>query len=144
MSRSDEVPRALLERLLRAVNDHDLDALVSCFSEDYVNETPVHPLRGFSGRDQVRKNWTQIFTGVPDVRAEVPRAAVEDDTLWTEWDLSGSRSDGEAFHLRGVVIFGVARGHITSASFYLEPVEHATGDVDAATVRLVGTTKESS
>jgi ketosteroid isomerase-like protein len=144
MTRSDEGPRALLERLLPAVNDHDLDALVSCFSEDYVNETPAHPLRGFGGRDQVRKNWAQIFAGVPDVHAEVPRAAADGDTLWTEWDMSGSRTDGGAFHMRGVVIFGVTDDRATSARFYLEPVEHATGDVDAATVRLVGSTKEAS
>src|ERR1700712_2901890 len=48
---------SVLERLLRAVNDHDLEALVSCFAEDYANETPVHPQRGFRGNDQVRRNW---------------------------------------------------------------------------------------
>jgi hypothetical protein len=59
MTGSERGPRAFLRRLQRAVNDHDIEALVSCFAEDYVNETPAHPLRGFSGRDQVRKNWTQ-------------------------------------------------------------------------------------
>jgi hypothetical protein len=77
MTGSERGPRAFLRRLQRAVNDHDIEALVSCFAEDYVNETPAHPLRGFSGRDQVRKNWTQIFAGVPDARAEVPRVAVD-------------------------------------------------------------------
>jgi len=139
MTGSEQGPRAFLQRLQRAVNDHDIEALVSCFAEQYVNETPAHPLRGFSGRDQVRKNWTQIFAGAPDVRAEVPRVAVDGDTLWTEWDMSGGRSDGGVFHMSGVVIFGVTGGRATSARFYLEPVEHATGDVDALTVRLLGT-----
>jgi hypothetical protein len=31
----------MLERLVRATNDHDLDALTSCFALDYRNETPV-------------------------------------------------------------------------------------------------------
>lgn len=128
----------VLERLLAAANAHDLDGLVACFAPGYVNETPAHPLRGFRGNEQVRTNWTQIFAGVPDFRAEVPRAATDGDTLWTEWDMSGTRPDGVPFRMRGVVIFGVGDDVITSARFYLEPVEETTGNVDAHTHRLVG------
>jgi ketosteroid isomerase-like protein len=95
---------------------------------------------GFRGRGQVRRNWTQIFAGVPDLRARLPRMTVEGDTVWTEWDISGTRGDGAAFLMRGVVIFGVTDASITSARFYLEPVEEASGDVDAHTRRVVGTT----
>jgi ketosteroid isomerase-like protein len=66
---------------LAAVNDHDLDALVACFAPDYVNETPARPQRGFRGREQVRRNWTQIFAGVPDIRAAVPRYATDGHML---------------------------------------------------------------
>ncbi|MGZ5301942.1 MAG: nuclear transport factor 2 family protein, partial [Actinomycetota bacterium] len=61
----------LVERLARATNEHDLDALTACFAPEYVNETPAHPERGFRGRDQVRKNWEQIFGAVPDLEADV-------------------------------------------------------------------------
>ncbi|MEJ7803747.1 MAG: nuclear transport factor 2 family protein [Candidatus Limnocylindria bacterium] len=131
---------AVLQRLLGAVNTHDLDGMVRCFADDYINETPAHPQRGFGGREQVRTNWTQIFAGVPDLRAHVPRAAVVGDTVWTEWDISGHRRDGNAFLMRGVVIFGVTGAAISSARFYLEPVEESSGDVDAHTERVVGTT----
>ena len=60
-------PNAFVDRLLQATNDHDLEALVACFADDYENETPVHPARGFRGREQVRRNWEQIFAHVPDV-----------------------------------------------------------------------------
>lgn len=40
----------------------------------------AHPERGFTGRDQVRRNWEQIFAAVPDVTAEVVRIAVDGDT----------------------------------------------------------------
>jgi ketosteroid isomerase-like protein len=69
-----------VDRLVRATNDRDLEALVACFAEDYENETPVHPARGFSGREQVRRNWEQIFTHVPDLRTEVKRSAIDGDT----------------------------------------------------------------
>lgn len=127
----------VVDRLVRALNAHDLDGLVACFAEDYVNETPVHPLRGFKGSAQVRTNWTQIFAGVPDVRADILREVADGDQVWTEWDMSGNRIDGSAFGMRGVVILGVVDDAIASARFYLEPVEEASGDVDDHTRRVV-------
>lgn len=139
MEAAAQGPRIVLERLVAAINAHDLDALVSCFADGYVNETPAHPQRGFRGNDQVRRNWAQIFAGVPDIRASVPRSAAADDALWTEWELSGTRTDGVAFLLRGVVIFVVGATQITAARFYLEPVEDTSGDVVAHTRRVLGT-----
>jgi len=128
----------VIDRLVGAVNGHDLEGLVSCFAEDYVNETPVHPQRGFRGSDQVRTNWAQIFAGVPDMKAAVLRRAESDGQVWTEWDMSGSRGeDGGPFLMRGVVIFGIRADVISSARFYLEPAEEASGDVDAHTRRVV-------
>jgi len=86
----------------------------------------------------VRRNWSQLFAGVPDLRARLPRMTVDGDTVWTEWDLAGTRKDGVAFLMRGVSIFGVADGRLAWVRFYLEPVEEASGDVDAHTRRVVG------
>lgn len=135
---------AVIDRLIHAVNGHDLEGLVSCFANDYVNETPVHPLRGFTGNDQVRTNWTQIFAGVPDIEAAVLRRAEGENQVWTEWEMSGTRSeDGGQFLMRGVVIFGISGDVISSARFYLEPAEEASGGVNAHTRRVV-TGRESS
>jgi ketosteroid isomerase-like protein len=99
-----------VERLLQATNDHDLDALVACFAEDYENETPAHPARRFRGSAQVRRNWEQIFMFVPDLRAEAARTAMDGEVIWTEWEMTGTRRDGSAHCMRGVVIFGVGNG----------------------------------
>lgn len=131
---------AIVNRLVQAVNEHDLDNLVSCFADDYLNETPVHPQRGFMGSDQVRTNWTQIFAGVPDIKAAVLRRVEIDDQVWTEWEMSGTRvEDSGPFLMRGVVIFGISGDVISSARFYLEPAEtgEASGNVDAHTRRVV-------
>jgi len=125
-------PAALVDRLKQATNDHDLDALVECFAPDYRNETPAHPERGFTGREQVAKNWTQIFAAIPDVRAEVLRCAVDGDTVWSEWEHRGTRPDGTAHIMRGVVIFGIVDGLASWARFYLEPVQDGGGSVDDA------------
>jgi uncharacterized protein (TIGR02246 family) len=138
MGRDDQGPAAVVRRLAEAVNAHDLEAMVALFADDYVNVTPAHPRRGFGGSQQVRRNWSQLFAGVPDLRAEVLGAAVDGDRVWTEWDIAGTRRDGGPFAMRGVVIFGVTGDRIASARFYLEPVEETSGDVDAHTARVVG------
>lgn len=135
-------PPQVLERLLAAINAHELEAMVSCFADDYTNETPVHPPRGFRGREQVRTNWSQIFAAVPNIQARVVRSTVDGDTLWTEWDIAGDRADGARFLMRGVVMFGVAGDTIASARFYLEPVEDTSGDVNAHTHRVTGTSDQ--
>ena len=134
----------VLDRLLAAINAHELEAMVSCFAEDYSNETPVHPPRGFRGQEQVRTNWSQIFAAVPNIQARVVRSSVDGDTLWTEWDIDGDRADGARFLIRGVVIFGIAADTIASARFYLEPVEDTSGDVDTHTRRVTGTTDQGN
>ena len=134
---------ALVNRLLEALNEHDLDGLVACFADDYVNETPAHPPRGFRGSEQVRRNWTQIFASVPNVRAWLPRTTVDGSTVWTEWEMWGTRTDGADFRMRGVVIFTIPDDVITSARFYLEPVEESSGDINAATRQVTGTPDEA-
>lgn len=132
-------PSAVLDALERATDAHDLDALVDCFSPDYRNETPVHPARGFTGREQVRRNWQQIFAAVPDLRARVLRSTVAGATVWSEWEMAGTRRDGVEHLMRGVVVLEVADGRAASARFYLEPVDRESGDVDAAVRATVGT-----
>jgi ketosteroid isomerase-like protein len=124
--------REWLDRLIRATNAHDLDALVACFADDYVNVTPTHPSRGFTGSGQVRRNWQQIFAAVPDVRAQVVAAAVDGNTAWTQWDMCGTRLDGSAHRMAGVIVFEVVDGLAQHATFFLEPVDDSSGTVDEA------------
>ena len=138
MSHAYGNPVGLLDKLLASVNGHDLEGLVNCFAEDYVNQTPAHPQRSFRGREQVRRNWTQIFGTISDIQARVPGTAVDGQTLWTEWEMSGTRADGEPFLMRGVVIFDFTGVLISSARFYLEPVENTSGDVEEAVIDAVG------
>jgi hypothetical protein len=110
---------ALLDRLVDAVNAHDLEALVACFASGYRNETPAHPARGFTGSGQVRRNWSRLFSGIPDIGAQVLRRAIDGETAWTEWELRGTRTDGVRQLMRGVMIFTARDGLLTGARFYL-------------------------
>ena len=125
-------PIEVVHRLAQATTDHDLDGIVDCFAEDYVNETPAHPARGFRGREQVRRNWARILQGVPDISARVVAFAVDGHTVWSEWAMTGTRRDGTTHEMCGVNVFEVEGERVRSARFYLEPVEHTSGTVDEA------------
>jgi ketosteroid isomerase-like protein len=124
--------RAWVDRLVAATNAHDLEALVGCFARDYRNITPAHPGRGFTGREQVRRNWEQIFASVPDLRADVVASTVDGSTVWTQWDMRGTRADGSAHRMAGVIIFDVTGDVAQAATFFLEPVDAGADSVDQA------------
>ncbi len=115
-------PSAFLSRLVEATNAHDLDSIVECFTHDYVNRTPCHPARGFTGTDQVRRNWAAILAGVPDLVASVVEECTHGDRVWSEWEMRGTRRDHAPHLMRGVMIFEVEGDRARSCRFYLEPV----------------------
>ena len=122
----------LVERLNAAMNAHDLDAFVALFAPDYDSRQPAHPDRAFTGSEQVRANWSEIFAGVPDFRSELIGAAADGDTVWSEW-----RWDGTGLEMAGVIVFSVRDGLIAWARLYVEPVEHGEG-IEAAVHDMSG------
>ncbi len=135
-ARSPE-PLAVVERLRDATNAHDREAIVACFAADYRNETPLHPARGFVGNEQVRQNWTHILAAIPDVSTEIVASVAAGDTVWSEWEHRGTRRDGSRHLMRGVIVFGVRDAVITSARFFLEPVDDSGDGVDVTVQRQV-------
>jgi ketosteroid isomerase-like protein len=129
---------ALLERLVCTVNAHDLDGLVALFSDDVVSEQPMHPSRNFTGRAQIRTNWTEIFGAVPDLHADLIRSVADGDAIWAEWSWIGTRRDGAPFALRGVTVLVVRDDVIARVTFYLEPVEVDGAAIGQAVREAVG------
>ena len=129
-------PADVVERLHEAMNRHDLEAFLACIDVDYRSEQPVHPPRGFGGREQVEKNWSAIFEGVPDFHAELLATATGGDKVWSEWHWTGTRRNEAPLDLRGVTLFGVRDGRIVSGRLYMEEVEAAGGDIDETVRRL--------
>jgi ketosteroid isomerase-like protein len=124
--------------LAAALNSHDLSAFVSLFAEDYDSKQPVHPDRAFRGSEQVRANWSAVFSGVPDFRAELIATAVDGETLWSEWRWRGTRQDGSPLDMAGVIICGVEAGRIAWARLYVEPVERDGERIDAVVREMSG------
>ena len=121
----------IMDRLLAAMNAHDLDELVACFALDYDSQQPAHPGRHFRGSDQVRKNWEGVFSGVPDFSAELVMSTLIGDGVEVgEWRWQGTHTDGSPFAMQGVIVTGVQDNRITWGRLYMEPVEQGGADIN--------------
>ncbi len=132
-------PLTVIERLHHAQNQRDLEAFLDCFTPDYQSEQPCHPDRAFGSRDQVGKNWSSIFTNVPDFRSDMLGSVTQGDRVWTEWHWYGTRVDGTRLAVRGVTIFGLQGDRICSGRLYMESVEEQGAGIDAAVGHLTHT-----
>ena len=128
--------RTLLERITEAQNSHDAELLASYFADDYRSAQPAHPGRAFSGRAQVHENWSSVFAGVPDFRAELLAFCRTGAVEWGEFDWRGHHADGSPFAMCGVIIVEVRDDQIASGRLYMEPVEDLGDGIDAAVARL--------
>ena len=128
----------VIDRLAVAMNAHDLDAAAGLIHEDCRSEQPAHPGRAFTGRAQMRANWEAMFAGIPDFHAEIRRSVQDGETTWTEWHWSGTRSDGQAFEVRGVTLFEVTGGQVVAGRLYLEDVERDVVSIEQAVEDLSG------
>jgi hypothetical protein len=122
---------SVVARLHNAMNQHDLEAFVGYFDPGYQSEQPVHPGRGFGGRDQVRKNWSGIFESFPDFKAELLRHTTDGDTMWAEWHWTAT-----GLNMRGVTIMGVEEERIVWGRLYMESVEGTEETIDEAVQRM--------
>ncbi len=112
--------QSVIERLHRAQNDHDLDAFVACFHDDYRSDQPCHP-RQFRGSEQVRENWSSIFREIQDFRAELVALTGDANIAWAEWNWTGTQPDGSSLNVRGVT----RDNRIAWGRLYMEPVEQS-------------------
>src|SRR6266581_9404430 len=90
-----------LADFVAAVATHDADRVVACFTEDCEFVLPQHPARGFTGRDQARRNWQTIFETVPDLQVSLLNSSTNDDGCWAELEYRGTRLDAEPHLMRG-------------------------------------------
>jgi hypothetical protein len=100
---------------------------VDCFAPDYVNVTRAHPVRGFRGRAQVRKNWAHTFAAVLFLRSVVGCASA-----WLE--AMARRDSPRLAHLLGFVPAAVVLSVWLQYHFYLNSFRLVGGAIPAATV----------
>ncbi len=134
----------VLERITAAQNAHDVELFASYFADDYRSDQPAHPGREFSGRAQVRENWSSVFAGVPDFRAELLAVCRDGAVEWGEVSWHGHHGDGAVFAMRGVLVATIRDGQIASTRLYVEPVEQRDEDIEAAVEQLYRPPRQDS
>ena len=118
----------MLEAIADAFNRHDVDAVMSFFTDDCVFETPRGPEpcgRRLVGRDAVREGVAARFAGIPDVHYGDGTHWVLGDRGVSEWTLTGTTTDGERLELRGCDLWTFRDGKVLKKDSYWKRVEPA-------------------
>jgi ketosteroid isomerase-like protein len=121
----------LVTRPYAAMNAHDIEAFVGCFAQGW-RERAALAARAFRGREQVRANWSAVFTGPPDFRTELVRVDAVGDTAWSERRWEGTQTDGGRLDMAGAIILRVRDDRVALARLNIEPVERTGRGIDAA------------
>ena len=115
-----------LDALLDAFNAHDVDAILSFFTEDCVLDMPRGPAPGglrLVGKEQVRKGFQSRFDGIPDIRYGDERHFVSGDRGVSEWTIRGTQATGERIEVRGCDLFEFTDGKISRKDSFWKIVE---------------------
>jgi limonene-1,2-epoxide hydrolase len=126
-------PRLVIERLVHALNAHDIDAVVDCFDPLYHTEQPVHPERAYRGREQIHKEWSETLKRLPDFRAKVIRMVTDKETVWTEWSWIGTEKNKTRVEMVGVAIYAVRNNRFIWGRAYMEPIQKLGTGIEALT-----------
>jgi hypothetical protein len=85
---------SVLDALCSAINSRDARQAAACFTADFTCERPLRPHEGFVGSARVQENWTDLFTRLPDLHAEVLRHISDGAEVWSEWEMRGTDRTG--------------------------------------------------
>jgi ketosteroid isomerase-like protein len=121
-----ETATAPLQGLLDAFNAHDLDAIMSFFTEDCVFDTPRGPAPGgqrLVGKEQVRQGFQTRFDGIPDIHYGDDRHWACGDRAVSEWTIRGTQATGEPIEVRGCDLFELTDGKISRKDAFWKIVD---------------------
>jgi ketosteroid isomerase-like protein len=121
MTSTHAVTVATMEEVLDAFNRHDLDAIMTFFTEDATLDMPRGPDPWGSrkvGKTAVREGLAARFAGIPDVHYSEDRHMVCGDRGVSEWLLTGTTTSGERIAVRGCDLWEFRDGLISRKDSY--------------------------
>ncbi|MDX6690987.1 MAG: hypothetical protein QOG15_2444 [Solirubrobacteraceae bacterium] len=123
---SAETGTPSLAALLDAFNAHDVDAIMSFFTDDCVFDTPRGPAPGghrLVGTQQVAKGFQARFDGIPDIHYGDDRHWTFGDRGVSEWTIRGTTATGEPIVVRGCDLFEFTSGKISRKDSFWKIVD---------------------
>jgi steroid delta-isomerase-like uncharacterized protein len=105
-----------LQAVLDAFNAHDVDAILSFFTDDCVFDTP----RGqrHVGKEAVAKGFQARFDGIPDIVYGDDRHFTCGDRGVSEWTIRGTQLTGGPIEVRGCDLFEFSNGKVSRKDSY--------------------------
>ncbi len=104
---------AVVTEYLSALSSHDVDRIVGCVSDDFVNQHTSALATSSEGRESYRTRLPHFLAEFESLRYDVLETIVEGDRAAVRYRMTAVY-DGRAIALPGVMIFHVAGGHISS------------------------------
>lgn len=116
-----KVTKDFLQSFADAFNAHDVKAIMSHMTEDCVFEASAGPdVNGerFSGQEEVRKAFENVFATFTDAHWGTPRHFIQGDRGFSEWVFSGTKADGAKVEVTGCDLFTFRAGKIAVKNSY--------------------------
>jgi ketosteroid isomerase-like protein len=115
-----------LEAITEAFNRHDVDAIMSFFSDDATFDAPRGPDAWGSravGKDEIARAFRARFEGLPDVHYGDGRHFVCGDRGVSEWLLTGATPDGARVEVRGCDLWEFRGSEVVRKDSYWKIVD---------------------
>ncbi len=115
------VSKEFLQSFADAFNAHDTRAIMSHMTEDCVFEASAGPdVNGekFTGQEQVRKAFENVFTVFPDAKWSKATHFISGDRGFSEWIFTGTKPDGTKVEVTGCDLFTFKDGKIAIKNSY--------------------------
>lgn len=118
---SKDVTEEFLQSFAEAFNAHDIKRIMSHMTEDCVFEASAGPDfdgEKFTGQEQVRKAFENVFATFPDAHWGDPRHFISGNRGFSEWIFIGTKSDGTRVEVTGCDLFTFRDGKIAIKNSY--------------------------
>ncbi len=117
----------MVKDLAAAWRAHDLDKLISFYTDDCVYEDVVFD-KVIHGKEELRAYFKDALDGFPDFKFDLKPVVASKDHLCMEWIMSGTQTGnrpnlpatGKSFSVRGVSVCGLKDGKIQHNSDYYD------------------------
>ena len=103
-----KVSEDFLQSFADAFNAHDLKAIMFHMTDDCVFEASMGPDfdgEKFTGQEQVRSAFENVFTTFPDAHWGNARHFISGNRGFSEWIFTGTKSDGTRVEVTGCDLF---------------------------------------
>lgn len=98
----------LLQKFAQAFNNHDINTLMECMTEDCIYDASSGPFEygtRFEGQKAVRESFLNIFSVFPDAQWNNDIHFVDEDRGASQWYFTGTTTDGNKVAVNGNDLF---------------------------------------